>query len=226
MEIERMHLRARLLWLSFLLLSMAPIVCEAQPNGSFTLKQALSAPFNSDLVAAPTGGRFAWVANAEGRRNVWVAEPGGSGYTSRQVTNYPADDGQDIGEVRWSQDGESLAYTRGGDLEFTEKPEPNPALLPAGIEQDVYLLSLKGGEPRKIGAGREPAFSPKGDTLAYVVKGQIWTVSLADPNAKPEQVLHTRGHSGSLRWSPDGSALAFVSGRSDHGFVGVYSIAE
>ena len=41
----------------------------------FTIEQALSAPFPTDLVAAPVKDRFAWVYNAEGKRNIWIAEP-------------------------------------------------------------------------------------------------------------------------------------------------------
>src|SRR6266550_4393085 len=47
---------------------------------------------------------------------------------------------------------------------------------------------------------------------------------LAD-SAKPEQLVHARGSAQSLHWSPDGTKLAFVSGRGDHGFVGVYDVA-
>ncbi|HLV96869.1 MAG TPA: hypothetical protein VKS44_16875, partial [Candidatus Acidoferrales bacterium] len=56
----------------------------------FTIEQVLSAPFPTDLTPAPAKGLFAWVFNAEGKRNVWVAKPGSgrSGYSSRQLTNY------------------------------------------------------------------------------------------------------------------------------------------
>ena len=42
--------------------------------GTFTIEQALSAPFPTDLVAAPANGLFAWVYDSEGKRNIWVAE--------------------------------------------------------------------------------------------------------------------------------------------------------
>lgn len=40
------------------------------------------------------------------------------------------------------------------------------------------------------------------------------------------QLLHTLGSCNTLRWSPDGTALAFVSDRSSHSFIGVYSFAS
>ncbi len=193
----------------------------------FTLQQAMSAPFNSDLIAAPAKGRLAWLSNVEGKRNIWVAEQAekGSGYTSRQITHYATDDGQEITGLHWSPDAESIVYVRGGDAENSEKMSPNPALLPQGAEQDVWLVSLDGSAPRKLGAGRSPAFSTKGDAVAWTLNGQIWFENCADPTGKPTQLLHTLGESSSLRWSPDGTKLAFVSDRGSHSFIGVYSFS-
>lgn len=191
----------------------------------FTLQQVMSAPFNSDLVAAPKRNKFAWISNVEGRRNIWVAEPSGDGYASRAITNYTQDDGQEISGLQWSSDGESIVYVRGSDPDSSEKMSANPALVPQGVEQDVWLVSLDGGTPRKLGPGNSPAVSLRGDVVAWVLDGQIWSLNLKDADAKPAQLLHTQGTCGTLRWSPDGSALAFVSDRSSHSFVGVYSFA-
>src|SRR5581483_3466260 len=103
---------------------------------SFTLQQVMSAPFTSELQAAPAGGRLLWIANQEGKRNIWVAEKSGSAYTVHRVTSDDADDGVDLGDISWTPDGEKIVYVRGGDFEFPERPSPNPALLPQGVEQD------------------------------------------------------------------------------------------
>ncbi len=189
----------------------------------FTLQQVMSAPFNSELVAAPVKNRFAWISNAEGRRNIWVGEPFNSGYASRAITNYTDDDGQEISGLQWSPDGDSIAYVRGSDPDGPSKMAANPALVPQGVEQDVWLASLDGGAPRKLGAGNSPAFSTRGDAVAWVLDGQIWFLYLRDADAKPAQLLHTMGTCGTLRWSPDGRSLAFVSDRTSHSFIGVYS---
>ncbi len=43
---------------------------------------------------------------------------------------------------------------------------------------------------------------------------------------KPVEAVRTKSTAGNLRWSPDGSALAFTSNRSDHAFIGVYRPAD
>src|SRR6202044_2623847 len=85
---------------------------------SFTLEQVLSAPFSSALQASPTGGRFLWIANQQGKRNIWVAEANGATYTVHRVTTDDADDGVDLGNIAWTPDGEQILYARGGDYEF------------------------------------------------------------------------------------------------------------
>jgi dipeptidyl aminopeptidase/acylaminoacyl peptidase len=199
----------------------APLAAE-----SFTLQQVMSAPFCSGLQASPQGARFLWIANQEGRRNLWIAEGHGGTFAARRLTNYDADDGQEIGDVTWTPDSEQIVFVRGGDFEFPAKPAPNPALLPQGVTQDIWIVSTRGGEPRKLAEGRKPSVSPDGATLAFLSKDQVWTIDLRDPAAKAAQLFHGRGGLGSLTWSPDGKYVAFSSKRGDHGFVGVFSFGE
>ena len=207
-------------------LSLLCFSALAQPSGNqgFTLRQVMSAPFDSDLTAAPAGDAFAWVANAEGKRNLWVAvrSPGGE-YVSHSITDYPIDDGQDISDVTWSPDAKSILYVRGGSSDNPEKRAPNPAYLPGGAEQDVWLISADGGPPRKVAPGTSPTFSPSGDTVTWFAEGQIWYQSAAGIGSKPPQSVHVYGDCTSFTWSPDGTKLAFVSDRESHSFIGIYS---
>jgi dipeptidyl aminopeptidase/acylaminoacyl peptidase len=203
-------------------LFLAPAVFAQK---SPTLEQILSAPFPTELTAAPAKGRVAWVFNARGARNLWIAEPAADGsYKSRQLTTYAEDDGQDLGQLAWAADGETIVYTRGGDLEFINASYPNPQNNPQGVEQNLWAISASGGTPKKLAEGHSAAIAPKSGTVAYVFKNQIYSVSL-DGSDKPQQLIHANGNLGSLRWAPDGSKLAFVSRRGDHSFVGVYDAA-
>lgn len=196
----------------------------AQPH-SFTLKQVMSAPFPRDLIAAPTGAKVAWVFNASGVRNVWVAEASADGgkFVARQLTSYSQDDGQAVGELAWLPDASGIVYVRGGD--FENGTYPNPRSVPQGVEQDVWLIRLSGGPPELLGQGHSPAVSPKGTSVAYIYKGQIWLTKI-NPIGKPGQLIHDEGKAKSLRWSPYGSRLAFVSNRGNHRLIGVYDFAQ
>ncbi len=193
-------------------------------GASFSLDQVLSAPIPTDLVASHGGARLAWVLSERGVRNVWIASA--PGYKGVRATSYTQDDGQGIGEMEWLPDSSALVYTRGGDLEFPGLPDPNPATIAAGVEQDIWLLH-PGQPPRKIAAGHSPAVSPHGDRVAFIRAGQVFVASLG-ANPEPEQLLHLRPgvNSTSPRWSPDGARLAFVSTRTDHNLIAVYTFSS
>src|SRR2546425_7488047 len=188
---------------------------------AITLEQVMSAPFPDELVAAPTGGALAWVFDARGARNIWVATP--PDYRGRQVTAYAEDDGQEIAGVEWTPDAKTIVYVRGGGAN-SRGEYPNPTSVTAGVEQAVWASAVTGGTPRKIGEGHSAAVSPKGDRVAFIRNGQIWWAALGD-TTPADQLVHSRGTASTLRWSPEGSKLAFVSDRDDHGFVGVYDVA-
>jgi dipeptidyl aminopeptidase/acylaminoacyl peptidase len=212
---------SRALPLLVVLLAQAPLSSAAPDPAPFTLEQALSAPFPEDLVASLDGGRFAWVFNDRGARNVWIAEP--PGYKGRPLTTYADDDGQEIADLAFSSDGRSVVYVRGGDAN-RKGESPNPHNRPEGVEQAIWIAALDGTAPRKVAEGHSPAVSPRGDRVAYALKDQIWWIALSG-DAKAEQAFHARGDAVSLRWSPDGSRLAFVSDRGTHTFVGIWDPA-
>jgi dipeptidyl aminopeptidase/acylaminoacyl peptidase len=192
---------------------------HAQP--AFTIEQVMGAPLASELTAAPNGGRVAWVVSSRGVRNIWVAEA--PEYKARRVTNYAADDGQAISQLSWTPDGAAVVFVRGGGSN-REGQSPNPLSNPEGAEQALWIVSAGGAEPRRLDEGSAPAVSPKGDRVVYIKKNQVWSAAL-EGELKPAQLIKARGECGSLRWSPDGSALAFVSDRSDHSLIGVYDPA-
>jgi dipeptidyl aminopeptidase/acylaminoacyl peptidase len=187
---------------------------------NFTLEQVMSSPFPEDLVAAPRHTRFVWAQNQEGKRNMWVAEA--PDFVGRQLTNYTQDDGQETGNFEISPDGNTVAFVRGG-VANRQGEVPNPTSDPNGAKQEIFLIAFAGGVPKRLSEGTAPTFSSDGKRLAFLKKGQVWMATLAAEN-KSVQLFSIRGGAGSLRWSPDGTKLAFVSNRGDHSFVGVYDL--
>src|SRR5262245_1720657 len=94
-------------------LGMTATLAGAQTHtATYPLNDVMQAPFAWDMLAAPTGTAVAWVFNAKGCSNIWVADPS-HGAKARQITPYTEDDGFDIGELAWPPDAKSIAVRRG-----------------------------------------------------------------------------------------------------------------
>ena len=207
-------------------IGLLAIACISSPthagDHSFTLSQALSYPSESELTAASNAPAIAWVRNLRGERNVWVAI--GPDFVPRQVTSHSADDGQELTQPTFSPDGRNLVFVRGGDHDanWAAKGDlpPNPESSPATPEVAIWSAPPDGGSVTRIAEGDAPAISAKG-VLAYLKDHQVWTAAL-DGKGKPERLFFDRGGDSALTWSPDGSALAFVSDRGGHAFIGVF----
>ena len=65
--------------------------------------------------------------------------------SEKRVTAYTGDDGQDIGQLRWTPDGRAVVYVRGGDLEFLGRPDPNPSADPAHHVTLSWNASMSSG---------------------------------------------------------------------------------
>lgn len=192
----------------------------AQPAEAPSVEAVLAAPFRSDLTASPRGDRAAWVENHEGVRNLWIAD--GPESATRQLTDFTEDDGQGLGQITFTPDGETLLYVRGG-ARSRFGDFPNPESDPEGVMQAVWAVSANGGEPRALGEGASPSVSPDGDRVTLLRGGQPYWVS-TDGKGEPEPLFRARGSISDLQWSPDGRRVAFVSSRRDHAFIGLYDL--
>ena len=201
----------------FILLFACFMFQQAQ---SFTLENIMSYAFPSSLVVSPKGDLVAWVFNWQGKRNIWTAQA--PEYKARQLTTYSLDDGQELGGLAFDSEGKIIVYVSGGSANRAGE-YPNPTSNPEGTEQGVWAIKIEGGEPWQLGKGSDPVPSPVGNSVAFILRGNIYLASL-DESSKPEHLFKARGRNGSPTWSPDASKLAFVSSREDHSFIGIYDL--
>lgn len=209
------------------LLALVFFIPPASARATFTVAQVLHYPYASELATARHGDVIAWVRMVDGVRNIWFAQ--GPGFVPVQLTRYTEDDGQELTQLTFSPDGTRLVYVRGGDHDSDWPAEghlaPDPTASPEQPQVAIWTVPLTtGGEPRKIAAGDAPEISARGQ-LAYIQDGHVFTASL-DGQGAPAHLFFDRGADSDLRWSPDGSRLAFVSGRGDHAFIGIFTAQD
>ncbi len=185
----------------------------------YSIQDILSAPFATDLVAAPSGAAFAWIRYEQGARNIWVAE--GPDFVGRKLTDWSDDDGQDLLSLHFTPDARRIIFVRGGGPNRSGEI-PNPRSEPEPATQTLWVTSLD-GRTQAIADGASPAIKPDGRTLAFIRRGQVFATPLTG-RADPTPLFTIRGSAGSLTWSPTGDKLAFVSNRGDHSFVGVFDL--
>ena len=198
------------------------LIFTVKSFAQFSIEQVLSAPFPTELKASPIGNKVAWVFNQQGSRNIFTAES--PDFKPLKITNYEGDNGQEINSLTFTPDGNSIVFIRGG-ANNSAGEIPNPIQLQEGVERAIFIIGADGKNLRKLANGTYPEISPKGETLAYLSANQIFTIRLDSAKAVGKKLFQSRGSQNSLRWSPDGSQIVFVSSRGDHSFVGVCEVA-
>lgn len=199
------------------LVALSSFAGGSAAQAPFDVEAVMSYSFASGLVASRTGQRIAWIENAEGERNVWVAEA--PGWVGRPITSFLGDDGQEISSLSFSPDDSHLFFVRGGAPNRAGEV-PDPLSTPEQEGRAVWRVGLEGGEPEEVAQTGSYTMSPGGDALVWGAGRDIMILDM-DSDRGPTRLARIRGGAGSLRWSPDGRHLAFVSSRGDHGFIGV-----
>ena len=196
---------------------------------NFTLEQVMASPFPANLVAAAHSPRVAWVFNAKGVRNIWVADA--PEFAARQITHYDGDDGLPIASLRITSDGRTLVYAGGSETnENGRVADPTNGIWPR--KQQVWAIDVDAGAPRllgEMGCAEEDCedvqLSPDGQTAVWAARKQLWIAPVSGATAA-HQLTDLRGDNSNPKWSPDGRHIALVSARGDHSFIAVYDFGR
>jgi dipeptidyl aminopeptidase/acylaminoacyl peptidase len=194
----------------------------AAQRAAFTIEEVMQAPFPSSLTAAPRGKAVAWVSDMRGCRNVWIADAS-HGMSARALTSYTEDDGFNIGELAWSPDAQTIAFTRGQTLE-DERGANVTSSAKGPLAREVWVVSTTNGHARKVGSGHSPAFSPDGSRLIFLDRDHVWTLP-ASAESAPQPLIVDEAQIAAVTFSADGRRLALVSARSHHALIGVYDFS-
>jgi tricorn protease len=155
---------------------------------------------------SPDGKTLAFSSNRHGKYDVFTV-PIQGGRPTRLTF-----DSADEYVCGWTPDGQGVLFWSVRGTEVPPRPE-------------LYTVPVIGGEPHRVSAyeGREGAFSPKGDLLAYVRGPGTWyrkgyrgssndDIWICDANGgNNRQLTHFNGQDGSPCWAPDGRSLYYVT---------------
>ncbi len=199
------------------------------PRHEPTMAQFMSFAYPMELVAAKKADRIAWISNDKGLRNVFTAVA--PDFRPVRVTSYTKDDGIDTAQLSISDDGTTVAFTRGHDKnrsDWVASPEADPN----GVERALWAAKTTvPGVSWRLAEGSSGVLSPDGGHVAYAKDGQIFQVPtrqgprLTDVDKGVKPFIRIWGMNSNPVWSPNGRKLAFVSRRNDHSFIAVYDEA-
>jgi dipeptidyl aminopeptidase/acylaminoacyl peptidase len=188
---------------------------------SFTMESITSYPFSSELTCSTAGSKIALAINIKGKRNLYVAE--GPNYTLHQLTAYTQDEGLELTSISISTDGKWVVFVRGGDHGAYDESTPrNPSSAPVAPKVQVISVPFAGGKSVVLQEGDYPVISPKSDQVAFIKNAQVWFAPVSG-SKQAKLMFYAKGSSDDIQWAPDGSRLMFVSSRTDHSLVGIYT---
>ncbi|MFQ5889492.1 MAG: TolB family protein [Gemmatimonadota bacterium] len=144
----------------------------------------------------------------------------------------PVANTQDGVSPAWSPDGEWIAFSRLERIQgvdamceyFTIDPRTGGRIVSCVEERTDYRIARRvitlihpdGSDPRELGEGDEPAWSPDGGTIFFRRAGRIWRIG-RDGSAESPMSGTEGGREPAV--SPDGTELAFAradaAGRHD-----------
>ena len=173
---------------------------------------------------SPDGKQIAFIRRVDDESgHVYLTTPLGGG--ERRLSDFPVSfDGYGaFGQISWSPDGRSIAAA------------PAYPLREGYRSTGIYLLPLRGGDPRLLthasapATHRDPAFSPDGRQLAYFAcdsccyaKCDLMIVDADTERAQshpPRRLTSMDTQMFGLAWAPDGESLVYGTENSSDTYL-------
>ena len=167
-------------------------VYTIRPDGSHLANITNDPRIEWFVTWSPDSRRLMFATALEDNDDLYVIDRAGS--RLERVTETPGLDGA----ASWSPDSARIVFERERLGEFV-----------------LYTAAADGSNPERLVAGRLPAWSPRGDTIAYSRPRpdgdmDLWLIGDDGTNARP--LVAEDGDELWASWSPDASAIAFTVG--------------
>ena len=180
---------------SIFLLSIGVGVLVTQEGGRVPLlpDQVALTPGIHEFTWSPDGKSIAYISTQSGQSEIWVVSSAGGESTRLTST------GLQKKQPHWSADGKWIAYV---------------AMQPGGLG-DIEMVAAEGDNTINLTESaaddRNPAWSPDSQTIAFTATDRVRTRILTVDIDTRTVVEIAEENASSLKWSPDGKSLLFVS---------------
>jgi TolB protein len=182
-----------------------PEIYTQLPDGTGAKRLTTSPGVDAEPAWSFDGLKLAFVSYRSGIAQIYFVNADGTGLTqlTRIGTTAHADQ-----HPSWSPDGRHLTFSRDSASIVVRSLTGNdiPSLGGLVTEESANFAT---------GKHQDPAFSPDGSKIAFVLNGRVWVADWTLVSTSAHDIGGLVSLARYPAWSPDGTRLAFVSTRYD-----------